>query len=62
MFSAQTGAIWDYEGQTFGDRVLHLYLPRSGMIIALALNSATNNDDIGDLAASVYQTLQKAGA
>jgi len=38
--SAQTGAIWDYEGQSFGNRVVHLYLPRSGMIIALALNSA----------------------
>jgi len=32
------------------------------MIIALALNSATDNDDIGDLATSVYQTLQNAGA
>ena len=62
MTSAQTGPIWDYEGQTFGNRVVHLYLPRSGMIIALALNSATDNDDIGDLATSVYQTLQNAGA
>ena len=62
MFNAQTGAIWDYEGQTFGNRVVQLYLPRSGMIIALALNSATTNDDIADLAGSVYQTLQNAGA
>ena len=62
MTSAQTGPIWDYEGQTFGNRVVHLYLPRSGMIIALALNSATDNDDIGDLATAVYQTLQNAGA
>ena len=62
VFSAQTGAIWDYEGQSFGNRVVHLYFPRSGMIIALALNSATTNDDIGDLATSVYQTLQNAGA
>jgi D-alanyl-D-alanine carboxypeptidase len=60
--SAQTGTIWDYEGQSFGNRVVHLYLPSSGMIIALALNSATDNDDIGDLATSVYQTLQNAGA
>ena len=60
--SAQTGIIWDYEGQTFGNRVLYLYFPHSGMIIALALNSATTNDDIADLAASVYQTLQNAGA
>jgi D-alanyl-D-alanine carboxypeptidase len=60
--SAQNGVIWDYEGQSFGNRVVHLYFSRSGMIIALALNSATDNDDIADLAASVYQTLQNAGA
>jgi D-alanyl-D-alanine carboxypeptidase len=60
--SSLTGTIWDYEGETFGYRVAHYYLPRSGMIIALAVNSATGNDDIGDLAGSVYQTLQNAGA
>ena len=48
--SRQTGAIWVYEGQAFGARVMHLYLPRSGMIIALAVNSSTDNDDLGDLA------------
>ena len=53
---------WDYEGQAFGARVLHLYFPRSGMIIALAVNSCDRNDDLSDLAGSVYQTLQKAGA
>ena len=58
----QTGTIWDYEGETFGYRVVHYYFPRSGMIIALAVNSATGNDDIADLAGSVYQTLQNAGA
>ena len=42
--------------------MVHLYFPGSGMIIALAVNSATDNDDVGDLAGSVYQTLQKAGA
>jgi D-alanyl-D-alanine carboxypeptidase len=57
-----TGTIWDYEGENFGYRVAHYYFPNSGMIIALAVNSATGNDDIGDLAGSVYQTLQNAGA
>src|ERR1039457_5077317 len=62
--SPQTGTIWDYEGETYGNRVVHLYFPRSGMIIALAVNSATapDNDAIGVLAVSVYQTLQNAGA
>jgi D-alanyl-D-alanine carboxypeptidase len=59
---SQVGIIWLYEGETYGYRVLHVYYPRSGLIIALAFNSATENDDVADLVASVYQTLQKAGA
>ena len=62
--SPSTGAVWIYEGGTFGYRVLHAYFPRSGMIIALAANSdpGPGNDDLGLLAVSVYQALQKAGA
>jgi hypothetical protein len=47
---SQTGIYWAYEGETYGYRVEHLYFPRSGMIIALAVNSATGNDDLADLA------------
>ena len=60
--SRQTGPFWCYEGQALGARVVHYYFPRSGMIIALAANSATDNDHLSDLAGSVYQTLQEAGA
>jgi D-alanyl-D-alanine carboxypeptidase len=61
--SRQTGPFWAYEGQAFGARVLNLYLPRTGMSIALAVNSSTiTNDDLSDLSSSVYQTLQNAGA
>ena len=60
--SRQTGPFWYYEGQALGARVVHYYFPRSGMIIALAANSATANDDLSDLTGSVYQTLQGAGA
>ena len=61
--SPQTGILWDYEGQTFGNRVLHLYFPRTGLLIAVAANSSTiTNDDLANLAGAVYQTLQKAGA
>ena len=58
------GTVWANEGETFGYRVVHLYFPRSGIIIALAANSspAPGNDDLGTLAGSVYQALQKAGA
>jgi D-alanyl-D-alanine carboxypeptidase len=60
----QSGTIWYYEGGSFGNRVMHLYFPRSGMIITLAANSAVDpaDDDLGDLAGSVYQALLKAGA
>ncbi len=61
--SRQTGPYWAYEGQAFGARVLNLYFPRTGMSIALAVNSSTiTNDDLSDLSSSVYQTLQNAGA
>jgi len=61
--SRQTGPYWAYEGQAFGARVLNLYLPRTGMSIALAVNSSTiTNDDLSDLSSSVYQTLQHTGA
>ncbi len=58
------GTLWEYEGETFGYRVLHVYFLSSGIIIALAVNSATDadNDELGALAGTVYQTLQEAGA
>jgi len=62
------GPVWDYEGETYGYRVLHLF-PRSGIIIALAAGSDLGNSglgyvngDLATLAVSVYQALQEAGA
>ena len=62
--SPSIGTVWAYEGGTLGYRVLDLYFPRSGIIIALAANSspAPGNDDLVTLAGSVYQALQKDGA
>ena len=62
--AGRAGTVWDYEGETYGYRVLHLYFPRSGIIIAVAANSNVDsgNDDLGMLAMSAYQALQKAGA
>jgi len=62
IFPGPTGNFWYYEGQAFGARVLQMYFPRSGTIIALAVNSSTDNGHLSDLAGSVYQTLQEAGA
>jgi D-alanyl-D-alanine carboxypeptidase len=58
------GTVWTYEGGTLGYRAEHFYFPHSGIIVALAVNSATDaaNDQLGTLAVSVYQTLQQGGA
>ena len=55
------GTIWNYEGQTFAFRVLHVYLPRSGTDIVIGLNSCVAESKSGTLAAAVYKTLRKAG-
>jgi D-alanyl-D-alanine carboxypeptidase len=56
------GTVWWYRGGTLGYRFEHFYFPRSGLIIALAVNSSVdnNNDGLFATAVSVYQTLQKA--
>jgi D-alanyl-D-alanine carboxypeptidase len=61
--SQQLGTEWDYIGGTLGHRVGHVYFPRSGIIIAFAVNSATDQDNeaLGALEVSVYQSLQNAG-
>jgi D-alanyl-D-alanine carboxypeptidase len=62
--SQQLGTGWEYIGGTLGYRVDLAYFPRSGIIIAAAVNSATDldNEAFGALEASVYQSLQNAGA
>jgi D-alanyl-D-alanine carboxypeptidase len=62
VFNPQTGSFWAYEGQAFGARVIHYYFPRTGLLIAVAANSSASNDELNELAGSVYQTLKKAGA
>jgi len=57
------GTAWFYEGETYGFRVLHMYLPDSGTLIALAANSAVGQaDQLGSLLVAVYQTLHSDGA
>jgi D-alanyl-D-alanine carboxypeptidase len=55
------GRFWFYEGETLGFRTLHVYLPRSGVIFALGLNSRPTTDHIGELTMSVYNTLVAKG-
>ena len=55
--SSSTGTFWFYEGETFGYRVLHLYSPRSGIVIAVAVNSSTAKDELSPLVRSLYHLL-----
>jgi D-alanyl-D-alanine carboxypeptidase len=55
------GRFWFYEGETFAFRVLHLYFPRSGVLIDIAVNSSTNNDQLGALGVSIYVILHGSG-
>ena len=62
--SSATGTIWEYEGETFGYRLLHIYQPASGVIIAVAANSGAQgtNDQLPSLTLTVFKTLQAYGA
>jgi D-alanyl-D-alanine carboxypeptidase len=59
--SKTLGTVWYYEGETTGFRVVNIFVPRSGTVIAIGVNSATLSDHTAALATSVYQTLHKAG-
>jgi D-alanyl-D-alanine carboxypeptidase len=59
--SKTLGTVWYYEGETTGFRVVNIFVPRSGTVIAIGVNSATLSDHTAALATSVYQTLRKAG-
>lgn len=62
------GTVWFYEGGTLAFRTLHIYFPKSGLILAMGLNSYTDpnagkatTDHIFLLALAAYQTLLAHG-
>jgi D-alanyl-D-alanine carboxypeptidase len=54
----ETGTVWYYEGETFGNRVVHVYDPATGVVIVVAANSNSASDNLVNLAISVFQTLE----
>jgi D-alanyl-D-alanine carboxypeptidase len=66
------GLFWTYEGGTAGMRVWHVYDPRTGVVIALALNSSAaspdpadngpDQDTVDQLGFKVYRALERYGA
>jgi D-alanyl-D-alanine carboxypeptidase len=49
--------VWAYRGETFGFQVLHTYVPETGVIITLAVNSSADQDTLTGLADAVHRTL-----
>ena len=62
--TSSIGKGWFFAGETLGYRVVHVYVPRSGVIVTVGVNSATaeTNDQSAALALAVYQILHNAGA
>jgi D-alanyl-D-alanine carboxypeptidase len=55
------GPIWAYEGETFGFRVLHIYVQRSGTLVAIGVNSSTSDDELSALGIDVLAIVHQAG-
>jgi D-alanyl-D-alanine carboxypeptidase len=57
------GTFWFYEGETLGYRVAHIYIPKSNVVIVVALNSQASPsvDGIGPLLETIYKTLETHG-
>src|SRR5579883_917718 len=64
MFKPPLGVLWYYEGETLGYRVLHAWLPGSGTIVTVALNSQprAKEDRIGELMTRVMAVLPSHSA
>jgi D-alanyl-D-alanine carboxypeptidase len=59
--SKKFGTFWVYLGGTFGFRVLHLYFPQSGIIVAIGVNSQPTQSALPALAESIYDTMESHG-
>ncbi|MGZ0199413.1 serine hydrolase domain-containing protein [Streptomyces sp. RM1] len=58
QFEPSTGPVWTYAGGTFGFRVLHVYVPETGVLIAIAVNSEVDdNAPALKLFDTVYRTI-----
>lgn len=56
--TSATGLVWTYEGQTLAFRALHLYDPKTGVIVVVAVNSSVGDgqDNLADLAIQALRT------
>jgi D-alanyl-D-alanine carboxypeptidase len=63
MYMPPMGNFWFYQGETLGNRMIHLYSPEADVVIALGMNSAPNEDanHAPQLLAALWKTLGEAG-
>ena len=61
LTAEELGTFWTYTGGTWGFRTLHVYLPESGLIIAVGLNSRPVDDQMPALLLSALDTLVEYG-
>ncbi len=61
LYMPTTGRVWFYEGETLGYRMVHVYDPRTGLVLTLGLNSQPdgNKDNVGKLVMTIYTTLER---
>lgn len=63
LFMPPLGRFWFYEGMTLGYRVAYAYLPKSGVVFCLGLNSQPKpkEDHAGKLMQAIFASLRAAG-
>lgn len=63
LFVPSMGRFWFYEGMTLGYRVAYAYLPKSGVVFCVGVNSQppSKEDRIGELMQAVFSSLRAAG-
>jgi D-alanyl-D-alanine carboxypeptidase len=57
--TSATGTVWTYEGQTLAFRALHIYDPKTGVIVVVAVNSSVGGgqDDLAALGVQALRTV-----
>lgn len=63
-FDPNLGVFWFYQGETLGFRAVHLYFPKSGLVVTLFANSrpVESNSHLQQLFSTIYRTIQKSAA
>jgi D-alanyl-D-alanine carboxypeptidase len=61
LHAPNIGTVWFYEGETLGYRMVHIYDPKTKLVITLGLNSQPDGDkdNVGKLISSIYAIVER---